>query len=134
MDNKKCNKKQEQEIAKKAKYNSKVFLKFINSKTKLRSSIPNLYTTKKPDADKMTTDDHQKANILGELLYGRKKIFFTVLYRSPYIAAGRPAFDIFLSNIETLSRISELKTRMPCLCGTLGKFLKTIPHGFTQAM
>ena len=59
-------KKQEQEIAKKAKYNSKVFWKFINSKTKFRSSIPNLYTTKKPDADKMTTDDHQKANILGE--------------------------------------------------------------------
>ena len=59
-------KKQEQEIAKKAKYNSKDFWKFINSKTKLRSSIPNLYTTKKPDADKMTTDDHQKANILGE--------------------------------------------------------------------
>ena len=59
-------KKQEQGIAKKAKYNSTVFWKFINSMTKLRSSIPNLYTTKKPDADKMTTDDHQKANILGE--------------------------------------------------------------------
>ena len=39
----------------------------MNTKTKLRSSIPNLYTTKTSDADYiMTTDDHQKANISGE--------------------------------------------------------------------
>ena len=35
--------------------------------------------------------------------YGGNKIFFTVLYRSPSIVAGITAFDIFLSNIETIS-------------------------------
>ena len=37
-------KRQEKGIAEKAKSNNKVFWKFINSKTKMRSAIPELYT------------------------------------------------------------------------------------------
>ena len=58
-------KKQEKDIAKNAKLNSKVFWKFINSKTKLRGNIPELYVSTKLDNDEMTRDDHTKANILG---------------------------------------------------------------------
>lgn len=36
--------------------------------------------------------------IVAELLFGRKKIFFTVLYRNPMDKAGSPAFFIFLQN------------------------------------
>ena len=57
-------KQQEKGIAEKAKSNNKVFWKFINSKTKMRSAIPELYITCKPDKKKMTNDNREKANIL----------------------------------------------------------------------
>ena len=57
---------QENDIATKTKSNIKVFWKFVNSKTKVRSTIPELYTTSKPDPDKMTKNDHEKADVLGK--------------------------------------------------------------------
>ena len=40
--------------------------------------------------------------IVVELMIGRKKIFFTVLYRSPSKYSGSPEFKNFLSNFENL--------------------------------
>ena len=59
-------KNQEEHIAKGAKTNNKAFWKFVNSKTKLRSQIPELYTSKQEKASETTSDDSQKANILGD--------------------------------------------------------------------
>ena len=56
----------EKDIAKKAKLNNKAFWKFINSKTKLRSTIPDLYTSNDLDKQKMTKNDHEKSNKLAE--------------------------------------------------------------------
>ena len=57
-------KQQEKDIAEKAKSNM-VFWKVINSKTKMRSAIPALYTTSQHDTKKMTNNDREKAKILG---------------------------------------------------------------------
>ena len=46
----------EKDIAKKTKSNSKVFWKFVNSKTKVRF----IHSTNKPDPDKMTKNDDEK--------------------------------------------------------------------------
>ena len=40
--------------------------------------------------------------IVVELTFGRKKIFFTVLYRSPCHTNGSPEFEAFLRNFEDL--------------------------------
>ena len=40
--------------------------------------------------------------IVIELKFGRKKIFFTVLYRSPASKHGSPDFELFLSNFKNL--------------------------------
>ena len=41
-------------------------------------------------------------------MFGRKKLFFTVLYRNPENRSNSPEFDIFLKNFETThARISE---------------------------
>ena len=56
----------EKNIANKFRKHSKVFWKYINSNVKMRSAVPELYTTNKPDPQKMTNND-QKANILGNL-------------------------------------------------------------------
>ena len=40
--------------------------------------------------------------IVVELLYGKKKIFLTVLFKSPSVTAGTQAFRNFLSNFENL--------------------------------
>ena len=40
--------------------------------------------------------------IVIELKFGRKKIFFTVLYRSPASKQGSPEFELFLSNFKNL--------------------------------
>ena len=63
----KAAKLQEKDIAKKTKSNSKVFWRFVNSKTKVISTIPEVYTTtNKPDPDKMTKNDDEKADVLGK--------------------------------------------------------------------
>ena len=69
-------KSQEKDIAKKTKTNSKVFWKFVNSKIKVRSTIPELYTTSKPDPNKLTKNDHEKAEVLG-------KFFSSVYVKEP---------------------------------------------------
>ena len=48
--------------------------------------------------------------IVCELTFGRKKIFFTVLYRNPSMTANTSGFNSFLENFETLhSKIKTLK-------------------------
>ena len=41
-------------------------------------------------------------SIVVELNFGRKKIFFTVLYRSPSVKCNSPAFNDFLENFKSL--------------------------------
>ena len=50
-------------------------------------------------------------SIVVELKFGRKKIFFTVLYRSPSCNHTSPEFQDFLSNFENL--YSNIKTENP---------------------
>ena len=64
----------ENNIAKNTKSNSKLFWKHVNSKTKLRPSIPELYTS--PKSKDMTSDDKGKAEILG-------KFFSSVYVKEP---------------------------------------------------
>ena len=40
--------------------------------------------------------------IVSELIFGRKKIFFTVLYRNPIHKAGSPEFESFVQNFDDL--------------------------------
>ena len=68
-------KKYEKVIARKSKENSKAFCKFVSSKTKLRSSIPSLFT-KEHDPNKLTNDDQGKADILG-------KFFSSIFVKEP---------------------------------------------------
>ena len=62
-------KKYEKDIPIKSKENSKAFWKFVSSKTKLRSSIPSLFTVEH-DPNKLTNDDQDKADILGKFFSG----------------------------------------------------------------
>ena len=55
----------EKQVAKNANINSKLFWKYVSSKTKLRASIPNLNMPSKADPNKMTTNDQEKAEVLG---------------------------------------------------------------------
>ena len=57
-------------MAIKAKTNNKIFWKFINSKTKIRDAIPELFTTSDENTKKMTNDDRKKADILAEYFSG----------------------------------------------------------------
>ena len=54
----------------------KHFGKFVSSKTKLRSSIPSLFTTKEHDPNKLTNDDQGEADILG-------KFFSSIFVKEP---------------------------------------------------
>ena len=53
----------EKDIAKRAKKNPKQFWKYVNSKTKTRQGISQLYM---PDKDKLTENDSEKADTLLE--------------------------------------------------------------------
>ena len=68
-------KKYEGKIAKRSKTNNKAFCKFVNSKIKLRSKIPSLYPTNKPDSI-MVTDENEKAGIFG-------RFFSSVFVKEP---------------------------------------------------
>ena len=59
-------------------------------------------------------------SIVVELKLGRKKIFFTVLYRSPSCKHTSPEFQDFLSNFETL--YSKIKTENPFAIFFTGDF------------
>ena len=41
--------------------------------------------------------------LVTELIFGRKKIFFSVLYRNPEDDANSPEFENFMSNFENLN-------------------------------
>ena len=69
-------KKYEKDITRKSKENCKLFWKFVSSKTKLRSSIPSLFTTKEHDPNKLTNDDQGKADIL-------EKFFSSIFVKEP---------------------------------------------------
>ena len=51
---------------------------------------------------KVRDDLSSRDTIVLELKFGRKKIFFTVLYRSPAYNLGSPQFDNFLLNFKNL--------------------------------
>ena len=59
-------KDQEKRVAKNASVNSKLFWKYVTSKTKLRGSIPNLNKSSKADPTKMTINDQEKAEVLAK--------------------------------------------------------------------
>jgi len=71
----KAAKQQEKEIASKAKSNSKAFWRFINSRNKLRSSVPDLVIDEK-HPEHTATKDVDKANVLG-------RYFSKVFVREP---------------------------------------------------
>ena len=58
-------KSQEQNIAIKAKTKNKLFWKFVSSKTKMKSSIPDLFTSSKVYLMLKTNDNQIKAELLG---------------------------------------------------------------------
>ena len=41
-------------------------------------------------------------SIVVEVVFGRKKIFFTVMYKSPSHSQASQQFELFLNNFETL--------------------------------
>jgi len=55
-----------------------------------------------------------------ELKFGRKKIFFTVLYRSPAFKATTPEFANFLTNFTNL--YANIKNENPYMCFFTGDF------------
>ena len=52
---------------------------------------------------KIRNDLSFNESLVVELNFGRKKIFFTVLYRSPSIKSNSPEFENFLRNFKTLN-------------------------------
>ena len=59
-------------------------------------------------------------SIVVELKFGRKKIFFTALYRTPSCNHTSPEFQDFLSKFETL--YSNIKTENPLATFFTGDF------------
>ena len=59
-------------------------------------------------------------SIVVELKFGRKKIFFTVLYRTPSFNHTSTEFQDFLSNFENLH--SKIKTENPFAMFFTGDF------------
>ena len=59
-------------------------------------------------------------SIVVELKFGRKKIFFTVLYRTPAFNHTSPEFQAFLTNFENL--YSNIKTENPFAVFVIGNF------------
>ena len=58
--------------------------------------------------------------IVAELKFGRKKIFFTVLYRSPSFNHGTPEFSKFLNDLESLNE--SIKNENPYCTFISGDF------------
>ena len=58
--------------------------------------------------------------IVSEITLDRKKIFFTVLYRSPSIKANSPEFDLFLQHFQNL--VSSIKNENPYAMFFTGDF------------
>jgi len=58
--------------------------------------------------------------IVAELIFSRKKIFFTVLYRNPHSKAQSPEFNTFLTNLENL--YLKIKSEKPYAMFFTGDF------------
>ena len=59
-------------------------------------------------------------SIVIEMKFGRKKVFFTILYRSPSSKYNSPEFESFLINLESL--YSKIKSEKPYACFFTGDF------------
>ena len=59
-------------------------------------------------------------SIVGELKFGRKKIFFTVLYRTPSVKYGSTGFNDFLDNFKLLH--SKIQSENPYTVFYTGDF------------
>ena len=64
--------------------------------------------------------------IVSELIFGHKRIFFTVLYRNPANKADSPEFDHFIDNLNNL--FAKIKNENPYAMFFTGDF-----NGHTQA-
>ena len=51
---------------------------------------------------KIRTDLSFEVSLVIEVVFGRKKVFFTVIYKSPSYCHGTPEFELFLNNFEAL--------------------------------
>ena len=51
---------------------------------------------------KIRTDLSFEEPTVIEVVFGRKKVFFTVIYKSPSYCHGTPEFELFLNNFEAL--------------------------------
>ena len=51
---------------------------------------------------KIRTDLSFEESIVIEVVFGRKNVFLTVIYKSPSYCHGTPEFELFLNNIEAL--------------------------------
>ena len=73
--------------------------------------------------------------IVSELIFGHKKIFFTVLYRNPRTKAQSPEFDIFLLDLENLyKKIKDEKPYSSFFTGDFnGHSQSWYPQGDTNA-
>ena len=58
--------------------------------------------------------------IVTEIHFGRKKVFFAVVYRSPNDKAGSPEFDRFLNDLENLN--TKIKYENPYALFFTGDF------------
>ena len=69
---------------------------------------------------KETDDLAFNETIVIELKFGSKKIFFTLLYRSPAFKDGSPEFENFLLNFENL--FNNIKKENPYVMFFTGDF------------
>ena len=100
----------EQKIASNSKDNPKLFFQYVNSKTKLRSSIPDLYLSDEaPDKDNMTSSDNDKANIFAAF-------FSSVQTREPdgsWKLPNKPGvnknLELTINEENVLKRLNKLK-------------------------
>ena len=83
-------KAREKEIAKHVKSNSKVFWAYVNAKTKLRSSIPDLWMEGNDGEKVRTPNDREKAQVLGK--------FFSSVF------VQEPDGEWYLNNLNNVER------------------------------
>jgi hypothetical protein len=99
----------ERGIAEKAKSNPKAFWKYVGSKTKMRSKIPDLFKSPDEDPDYMTKTDGEKADALGDFFAS----VFTIESDGTWELKNKPEIRHELSLVLTeeniLKRLSKIK-------------------------
>ena len=65
--------------------------------------------------------------IVTEVRFGRKKIFFTVLYRNPFYKADTTEFMNFITELELL--VSKIKLEKPYVMLFAETLMPTLNHG-----